>query len=38
MIARFLFAYRYFRRDLGLPFGRALRSAWREAKKERGVK
>ena len=25
MIARFVYAYRYFRRDLGLPLGRALR-------------
>ncbi len=38
MIARFLFAYRYFRRGLGFPLGRALRSAWREARKERGTK
>ncbi len=34
MIARFIFAYRYFRRGLGFPLGRALRSAWREARKE----
>jgi len=33
MINRFLFAYRYFRRCLGFPLGRALRSAWREARK-----
>ncbi len=33
MIARFLFAYRYFRRGLGFPIRRALRSAWREARK-----
>lgn len=38
MINRFLFAYRYFRRGLGFPIRRALRSAWREARKERGVK
>ena len=33
MIGRFVYAFRYFWRDLGLPFGRALRSAWREARK-----
>lgn len=33
MIACFVYAFRYFRRDLGLPLGRALRSAWREARK-----
>ena len=33
MLARFLFAYRYFRRGLGFPLWRALRSAWREARK-----
>lgn len=35
MIARFVYAFRYFRRDLGLPLGRALRSAWREARRGR---
>ncbi len=37
MINRFLFAYRYFRRGLGFPIRRALRSAWREARKARRI-
>lgn len=28
MIARFVYAFRYFRRDLGLPLGRELRISW----------